>query len=219
MMRGRLLELGHRSLIAAVAAVGLVLIAASLEATAVSKAAPAPVAPGVTAYPDNDPSCSAFSTVVSYVDPYGATVFQTIPVVGNPFVLFNQCINICSAFPVYGVCVQGCPIVQQQLYPFGPLICPGPPDKIMFAPKPDAVSCGSASNLELAILDRNGLRVSDGTQVLFNTTLGYISTTNDTEDGLSHTSLTIPPKQSGSALVTATAGAATAQKLIQVTCP
>ena len=165
------------------------------------------------------PGCSAFSTVTSYVDAYGNLVYQPVPVTGNPFTLYGQCVNNYCSFPMYGACVQSCPYATQQLFGFGYAVCPGPPASVLLAPRPDSVSCGSASNIELAVLDQNGLRVLDGTEVLFNTTLGYISTSNGTIKGLAHTSLTIPPKQSGVALITATAGGVSAQKLVQVTCP
>jgi len=161
--------------------------------------------------------CLAFSTVSSYLDPYGLPFYQSMPIYGNPYTLFNQCVNFCGPYS-FGVCVAYCPVAEQPLYPGGPLVCPGPPASILFAPSPTNVTCGGASNLELVVLDRNGLRVLDGTQVSFNTTLGYVSTQGGTIRGTATTSLTIPTKTAGSALVTATAGNATAQKLVQVSC-
>jgi len=165
-----------------------------------------------------DPGCLAFSTVTSYLDPYGLPFYQSMPVYGNPYALFNQCTNICSPYGFFGSCVAYCPVAAQPLYPGGPLVCPGPPATILFAPSPTNVTCGGASNLELVVLDGNGLRVLNGTQVSFNTTLGYVSTQDGTINGTATTSLTIPPKTAGSAVVTATAGNATAQKLVQVSC-
>jgi hypothetical protein len=80
------------------------------------------------------------------------------------------------------------------------------------------VTCGGASNLEVVVLDANGLRVREGTEVTFTTTLGYVSTTDGTQRGTAYTSLTIPTRTAGTALITAMAGNATAQRLVNVSC-
>jgi hypothetical protein len=167
---------------------------------------------------DYDPSCLAFSTLTSYLDPFGFPIYQNMPIYGNAYALFNQCTNFCAPYGFFGACVDYCPVATQSLYPFGPLVCPGPPASILFAPSPTTATCGSASNLEAVVLDANGLRVLNGTQVSFNTTLGYVSTQDGTSGGIVYTSLTIPPKLAGSAVITATAGNVTAQKLVQVSC-
>jgi len=164
-----------------------------------------------------DYGCQAFSTVTSYLDPYGMPIYQSMPIYGSPYTLFNQCANFCGSYS-FGACVGYCPVAAQTLYPGGPLVCPGPPASILFAPSPTNVTCGGASNLELVVLDGNGLRVLNGTQVSFNTTLGYVSTQDGTINGTATTSLTIPTKTAGLAVITATAGNATAQKLVQVSC-
>ena len=165
-----------------------------------------------------DPSCLAFSTVSSYLDPFGFPIYQGMPIYGNAYALFNQCTNFCAPYSFFGACVDYCPVATEPLYAFGPMVCPGPPASILFAPSPTTATCGSASNLEAVVLDANGLRVLNGTQVSFNTTLGFVSTQDGTNGGIATTSLTIPPKMAGSAVITATAGNITAQKLVQVSC-
>jgi hypothetical protein len=218
-MSPRLLRLCFRPTLVIASVLAAVALAVAAIGSDAAHAWSAPINPDSavqSSFPDYDPSCSVFSNVSVYYDPYGYPFYEPVPIIGNPFALYSQCVNVCA--PFYGYCVVSCP-VPQQFSPYGVLVCPGPPDRILFAPQPDDVGCGSASNLELVILDANGLRVLDGTQVQFNTTLGYVSTTAGTSKGNATTSLTIPPKQAGAALITATAGRATAQKLVQVTCP
>jgi hypothetical protein len=171
------------------------------------------------AQPQLAPQCAPFYSVEQYHGPFGGPlIYSPLPIYGDPFTLYNSCINDCGYMPFFISCVASCPTELQPLYGFGPLVCPGPPASILFAPSPTDVTCGGASNLEVVVLDRNGLRVIDGTQVSFTTTLGYVSTTDGTQRGIAYTSLTIPTRTAGTALVTATAGSATAQKAIYVTC-
>jgi hypothetical protein len=177
-------------------------------------------------------NCAPFSTVPSYVDAYGNPVYQPLPFYGDPYAMYQQCItqnnfNCNAGYGIgygygynpfnYGACNFSCPGSSTQ-YVNGVPVCIGPPAQVLFAPSPTSVTCGGASNLELAVLDSNGFRVLNGTDVSFTTTLGYISTSEGTKNGLTTTSLTIPSKTSGQALVTATAGGASAQKLISVSC-
>jgi len=186
---------------------------------------------------DFGPNCSPFSTVSSYIDSYGYPVYSSMPIYGDPFAIYQNCISPtnynCGNIGFYGnngygynfnpygysynACSLSCPGASTQ-YINGAQVCVGPPAQILFSPNPTSVTCGGASNFEVAVLDGNGFRVLNGTDVNFTTTLGYISSTDGTKNGLADTSLTIPPKQAGQALLTATAGGATAQKLVTVTC-
>jgi hypothetical protein len=206
------------------------LVAAFLVFVALGSAKPADAA-SIGSRADSSPSiadpqtafdCSPFHTVQHISGPFGWT-YEPFPVVGNPFTLYSSCINACSPVPFgnfgfFGNCIINCPTTLQPAFGFGPLVCPGPPHTILFSPSPTDVSCGSASNLEVVVSDQNGIRVLDGTQVNFTTTLGYVSTTDGTQRGLAYTSLTIPTRTAGTALITATAGNATAQKVVYVTC-
>lgn len=188
---------------------------------------------------DYNPGCSQFATVPAYTDVYGNPVYQPMQFYGDPNAFYQQCItpsyancnfgygstygygynpyNNYNPYMSNGVCSYSCPGAST-LYINGAQICIGPPAQLLFAPSPTAATCGGASNLEVAVLDSNGFRVLNGTEVNFTTTLGYVSATEGTQNGLADTSLTIPSKQAGSALVTATAGGISAQKLVQVTC-
>jgi hypothetical protein len=208
-----------RPLLGLVAAFALVFVALGSSGRA-ADAASAPVAPdrGISlSEPQLGPDCFAFQNVYHVPGPFG-TFYQPVPIYGNPFSLYQSCINTCVNVPFYLSCVASCTTMLEPLYGFGPLVCPGPPASILFSPAPTDVTCGGASNLEVVVSDYNGLRVVDGTQVNFTTTLGYVSTTDGTQRGLAYTSLTIPTRTSGTALITATAGNATAQKVVYVSC-
>ena len=89
---------------------------------------------------------------------------------------------------------------------------------ITFQPSPTAATCLSSSNIEVTIRDTNGLLAANGTPVTFATTMGYITTTRATVNGVVDGVLVLPTKQAGTANITVTALGATAQRGISVSC-
>jgi hypothetical protein len=92
------------------------------------------------------------------------------------------------------------------------------PSRVSILPGSNSVACGSATSITVTVADPNGLRAPDGTLVTFTTTLGYISSSDNTTGGTAVTSLTIPPGTTGSAKVTATSGGVSADTTVNVTC-
>jgi len=89
---------------------------------------------------------------------------------------------------------------------------------LTFQPSPTSATCSSSSNLDLTVRDTSGNLVANGTPVTFATTLGYITTTRATTNGVVSAVLVIPDKISGTANVTASAIGLTAQRSVAVSC-
>src|SRR5262249_48896300 len=65
-------------------------------------------------------------------------------------------------------------------------------------------TCGSSISLSVGAIDSNGRPVADGTVIGATTTLGTVSKTVTTEDGLATIRLIVDPKVAGTATVTIT---------------
>lgn len=104
-----------------------------------------------------------------------------------------------------------CNFTQCQPVPYYTVfvVCPGPPAGITMPASPTTVTCASASDITVTVLDANGLRVADGTEVDFSTTFGMITAVTQTQDGLATASLNTPTKQTGTASITVRSGSAT----------
>jgi plastocyanin len=89
---------------------------------------------------------------------------------------------------------------------------------LTFQPSPTSASCSSSSTLDLTVRDTSGNLVANGTPVTFATTLGYITTSRATTNGVVSAVLVIPDKISGTANVTASAIGLTAQRAVAVSC-
>jgi hypothetical protein len=116
--------------------------------------------------------------------------------------------NVCA--------VANCP-GPLQLYQYQ-LVCPGPP-AVIEMPAINAVTCASATNIDVKVRDAIGLNVHDGTTVSFSAApFGTITGTVGTNGGEASASLTTPTKTSGVITVTVTAGSVTRTQTIDVSC-
>ena len=97
-------------------------------------------------------------------------------------------------------------------------ICPGNPAAVSLNSSLTSATCGSATNVDARVVGKSGLVVGDGTPVLFATNLGMIPAESSTTDGVATASLVFPPKTTGTATLTVTAGTAKAEAKITVTC-
>ena len=98
------------------------------------------------------------------------------------------------------------------------VVCPGNPTGITLNSSLTSATSGSATNVDAKVVGSTGLIVADGTPVLFSTTLGMVPADTTTDDGIASVSLVFPPKTSGVATLTVTAGTAKAEAKITVTC-
>jgi hypothetical protein len=97
-------------------------------------------------------------------------------------------------------------------------VCPGNPAGITLNSSLTSATCGSATNIDAKVVGPSGLSVADGTPVLFTTTLGMVPGDTTTDDGIASVSLVFPPKTTGVATLTVTAGMAKTEVKINVTC-
>jgi calcium-dependent phosphoinositide phospholipase C len=78
--------------------------------------------------------------------------------------------------------------------------------------------CGSAQNLTFRLAVQ-GLPAPDDTFVTFTTSLGLITPATTTTHGLATASLSIPPQQSGTAVVEVVTGSASIRRTLTIVCP
>jgi len=113
-----------------------------------------------------------------------------------------------------------CNYTQCQQVPYYTIfvVCPGPAAGITTPTSPSSSTCASAENITVTVLDANGLKVADGTEVDFSTTFGMITAVTQTQDGSATATLNTPTKQTGTAVISIKSGGASAGMTIPVSC-